>query len=210
MLLVATQKKLVPDLNINYLLYPTPYFLNSTNFDKNNQMKNSMNSTRHDIFYKNQRINYDIMVTKKDNKFVPDGNSWSFDTKNRDTFEKNQKEVELLNVNTGPNIKYIDDAVSYINLYYKTNYGLCEKDNFIYPISRKDALKWLGDFMDRKILKFGKYEDAISSKIIFGYHSVLSPLTNIGLITPIDIIDVVKNYKKNIESKEGFVRQVMG
>jgi deoxyribodipyrimidine photolyase-related protein len=210
MLQMLSIKKLIPNLNIQYFLYPSPYFLNSSNFNKNESMENSMNSIRHDIFYKNQRINYDIMVSKIKNKIVPDGNSWSFDTENRNPFEKSQKEIELLNVDNKLNDKYINEAINYVNANYKENYGLCEKINFIYPISRVDALKWLDDFVARKLSKFGKYEDAISSKIIFGYHSVLSPLTNVGLITPVDIVEKIKNNKQSISSKEGFIRQVIG
>ena len=203
-------KKLIPKLIIEYFLYPTPYFLNSSNFDKNNEMENSINSIRHNVFYQKQRVNYNIMVTITKNKIIPEGNSWSFDAENRSPFEKSQKEIKLLNMDTRSNEKYIDDAINYVNTYYKENYGLCEKINFIYPISRVDALKWLDDFIIRKLSKFGKYEDAISSKIMFGYHSVLSPMTNIGLITPIDIIDKIKNNKLSISSKEGFIRQVIG
>ena len=210
MLELLTNKKLIPNLEIDYLMYPSPYFLNSSNFDKNNIMVNSLNTIRHDTFYKKQRINYNIMINKIDDKIIPEGNTWSFDTENRSPFEKTQSEIQLLNIKNKLNDDYCNKAIEYINLNYKNNYGLCEKENFIYPITREDALKWLNDFIKRKLIKFGKYEDAISSKIIFGYHSVLSPLTNIGLITPEDIINKIKNYKQNISSKEGFIRQVIG
>ena len=203
-------KKLIPNLNIEYALFPSPYFLNSSNFDKNNKIEETLSSIRHDSFYKNQRITYNIMVNKVNNKFIPEGGSWSFDTENRSSFEKSQKEVDLLTVNTGNKIQYINEAINYVNDNYSKNYGECEKDNFIYPISRIDALKWLDNFINRKLDKFGKYEDGIKSDIVFGFHSVLSPITNIGLITPQDIITRVKEYKTNYASKEGFIRQVIG
>jgi deoxyribodipyrimidine photolyase-related protein len=204
---LVINKKLIPNLDIEYLLFPSPYFLNSSNFDKNDKIKESLTTIRHDQFYKLQRINYKIMI-KSNNK--PEGDSWSFDTENRSTFEKSQKELDLLKVNAGNKNNYIDEAIKYIDDNYSKNYGLCEKENFIYPISRTDALKWLDDFIDRKFEKFGKYEDGIKSDIVFGFHSALSPLTNIGLITPLDIITKVKEHKTNIASKEGFIRQVIG
>lgn len=204
---LVMNKKIIPDFDIEYLLFPSPYFLNSSNFDKNNQIAQSLNTVRHDSFYKSQRINYKIMI-KSNNK--PEGDSWSFDTENRSSFEKSQKELDLIKVNTGTKIKYIDDAIQYVNTNYSKHYGICEKDNFIYPINKPDAIKWLNDFIDRKLAKFGKYEDGIKSDIVFGYHSVLSPLTNIGLITPLDIIAKVKEHKTNIASKEGFIRQIIG
>jgi deoxyribodipyrimidine photolyase-related protein len=195
--------KLIP--NIKYVMFPSPYFLNSSTFNKNNEIEETLTTIRHDLFYKNQRITYDIMV--KNNK--PEGGSWSFDTENRSPYTKTQTEINLLKVNIGKN-SYIDEAIEYVNHNYSKNYGICEKENFIYPISRTDALKWLDDFIKRKLGLFGKFEDAIKSNVIFGYHSVLSPLTNIGLITPRDIIDTVEDYKKNIASKEGFIRQIIG
>lgn len=206
---LLNSQKIIPSLQIKYIIFPSPYFLNSSNFEKNNEMEESLTTTRHDIFYKNQRINYDIMVKKTNNKVTPEGGSWSYDTENRSPFEKSQKEIDLLKVNSN-NTKYVTEAIEYVKKNYSKHYGLCEEGNFIYPISRNDALKWLDDFIKRKLNLFGKFEDAIKSDIIFGYHSVLSPLTNIGLITPRDIIDAVDNYKKNISSKEGFIRQIIG
>lgn len=203
------QKKLINSLNIDYILFPSPYFLNSTNFNKNNEIQNKLTSIRHDNFYKNQRITYDIMIKNNNDKITPDGGSWSFDKENRKPYEKTQKEIELLNFNNKNN-KYIIEAINYIETNYPNNYGSCIIDNFIYPISKKDCFNWLDDFIDRKLNNFGKYEDALSSKIKFGYHSLLSSILNIGLIVPYDVLEKVKNYKKNIASKEGFIRQIFG
>jgi deoxyribodipyrimidine photolyase-related protein len=202
-------KKLIPKTNFEFIIFPSPYFLNSTSFEKIQEIEDTLTTTRHDLFYKSQRIKYDIMVKKTNNKITPEGNSWSFDTENRKPFEKNQEEIELLKINKNKK-EYITEAINYINKNFNKHYGLCEEENFIYPISRTDALKWIDDFILRKLNNFGKYEDAFSSKVIFGYHSVLSPLTNIGIITPRDILNKVENYKKNIASKEGFIRQLIG
>ena len=201
--------ELLPKNNLEHLIFPSPYFLNSTNFNKNNEIMETLNSTRHNLFYKNQRIKYDIMIKNVNGKIEPDGGIWSFDTENRYPFEKTQKEIEPMNVNIKKD-KYINEAIKYINSNYSSHYGLCEKENFIYPISRIDALKWLDDFVKRKLDKFGKYEDAIKSNVVFGYHSVLSPILNIGLITTQDVLNKVEDYKKNIASKEGFIRQIIG
>jgi len=187
--------------NFDLEFISSPYFLNKDNEIIKKEINNNF---RHDIFYKNQRIKYNIMVDKN-NK--PIGNKWSFDTENREKFPKNQKELNILTFN---NSKYIIDAINYINSNFKNHYGNLIKDNFIYGINRQNALKLLKDFVKRKLDNFGKYEDALSSNIKFGYHSVLSPYTNIGLITPEDIIEEVRNYKKNLASKEGFIRQVIG
>ena len=63
-----------------------------------------------------------------------------------------------------------------------------------------------------KINLFGDYEDAVSKKSNILFHSALSPLINIGLITPGEIIDKVKKVenKIRINSLEGYVRQIIG
>lgn len=211
-LINSNQIDLNIDLLVENLIFPTPYFLNSTKFDKNSNISKELKTIRHDSFYKYQRINYDIMVIKKSNgKIEPEGSYWSFDKENRKPYESTQTEPKILKFNNSKRNKYLAEANNYVKKNFSNHYG-CElqTDNFIYPINRIESLKWLEHFILNKLENFGKYEDALSSKIKFGFHSILSPLTNVGLITPIDIINCVKNYKKNIASKEGFIRQIIG
>ena len=101
------------------------------------------------------------------------------------------------------------------NPEFEKNYGDPPTDtSFIYPINHKEAAKWLNDFIRYKLANFGRYEDAMSSTIQFGYHSLLSALTNVGLTTPAQIIDEVTKARTHttipIASVEGFIRQVIG
>ena len=188
-------------------IYDTPYFLNS--IDDNIEIKNKMKSIRHDLFYKNQRIKYDLLIDNNDNNSEkPLFGKWSFDELNRNKFPANITEPIEYKINTDKYTKY---AIKYVEKHYKDNYG--EIKHFIYPISRKSSLLWLKQFIKHKLLDFGEYEDAMSDKIKFGYHSLLSPILNIGLITPHDIIKLIKKIKitkKNVASIEGFVRQIIG
>lgn len=85
---------------VEKLVFPSPYFLNSTNFDKNKKINDELGGLRHDLFYKSQRIEYNIMVkkSKSGSNYIPDGLKWSFDTENRSPFEKTQKEPANLNL----------------------------------------------------------------------------------------------------------------
>ena len=195
---------------IEKLIFPSPYFLNSSKPNINQEIYNNLGGLRHDLFYKSQRIKFNIMVKKNGDKYIPEGSKWSFDIENRKSFEKNQVEPPILNLKSNSRNKYLNEAVEYINKNFSHHYGLSDLNNFIYPINKKEALEWLKYFISNKLDNFGKYEDALSSKIKFGFHSVLSPLTNIGLITPLDIIEHVRDYNKNMASKEGFLRQVIG
>ena len=198
---------------VEKILFPTPYFLNSTKFDTNQQINKSLNVLRHDAFYKFQRIKYNIMVQKdkKSGKYIPEGLTWSFDTANRQKFPNSlQIEPKNLILKSKKRQEYLEEASVYVEKNFSHHYGLINLDQFIYPINQNESIEWLKYFISNKLDNFGKYEDAMSSKIKFGFHSVLSPLTNIGLITPTDIIEHVVLYKNNIASKEGFLRQIIG
>ena len=86
--------------------------------------------------------------------------------------------------------------------------------NFWLGSSRKDALKVIDVFINKKITNFGDYEDAVKKNDPFLFHSILSPYLNIGLITPKEILKKIlnANQKKQIplNSLEGFIRQIIG
>ena len=75
-------------------------------------------------------------------------------------------------------------------------------------------MKWLDVFLKERFNLFGDYEDALHDKEVFLFHSLLSPLLNIGLLTPEEVINKSIDYaKKNnipINSLEGFIRQIIG
>ena len=57
-------------------------------------------------------------------------------------------------------------------------------------------------------------EDAMKKAEPFLFHSVLSPLINLGLLTTTDVLDrVLEAYEKDqapLNSVEGFIRQILG
>lgn len=168
---------------------------------------NKTNKYYHDKFYKFQRKRLNILIDN--NK--PTGGKWSYDNMNRDSLTKDitiPKQPKKIKSN------YITEAIKYVNKNFKDNYGSME--NFIYPIDRKSSLSHLKKFLKYKLNNYGKYQDAVDSEYPFVFHSILSPMMNIGLITDMDVINISnKYYLKNkdnvpINSYEGFIRQVIG
>ena len=109
--------------------------------------------------------------------------------------------------------KYIEDAKKYIDKHFKNNCGNLDKENdFIYPITRAGSLKWLEHFIKNKIKNYGNYQDYIDKNNRHLCHSLLSALINIGLINPIDIINILERERKTrdipMNSYEGFIRQL--
>lgn len=193
--------------NKKLIIYDTPLFL-ETRQDLEEYRNNYTNKKKyyHDnSFYKWQRKRLNILMGD-DNK--PILNKWSFDKENRKPYDKNYKESKILTYEN----EYINEAKKYVNKHFPDNFGLI--DNFYYPITHKETYNHLKNFIKNKLETFGKYQDGISDNVIFGSHSVLSPMLNIGLITPKQVIDeTIKYYKKNkneISSIEAFIRQVIG
>ena len=196
------KNKLIILDNINFLIS-----INELDDIKNKIYKN--NKYYHDIFYKYQRIKLNILM--KSNK--PVGNKWSFDSENRLSLPKNFSD-EKTEINKIIKNKYTKEAIKYINKYFPDNYGSLEY--FIYPIDTKSSKTWLNKFLENKLINFGKYQDAVSEQEPFLYHSIISPMMNIGLITDIDVVKISYEYyieNQNIisiESFEGFIRQIIG
>jgi len=160
----------------------------------------------HSSFYSWQRKRLGILMA--DDK--PLGGSWSFDKENRLPFPKNFN-LDMKTVNNDSS--FVVDAKNYVNKHFSGNPGSTE---FYLPITFLDVKKYFKSFLNNRLEYFGPYEDAVDKTIVFGSHSVLSPIINIGLITPREIVDkTIKYYEKNkenikLQSVEAFVRQIIG
>ena len=183
----------------------TPYFLNSINnvADFFNNRKTYFQTD----FYTWQRKERKILL-EKDGK--PVGGKWTYDAENRMKFPKKEIVPELPVMKED---KYLIEANAYAQKYFSNHVGnINEAPLFVYTF--KDAENWLDDFLQNRFEKFGIYEDAIVAKETVLYHSVLSPMLNIGLLTPKQIVDkaISIGQEKNIplNSLEGFIRQIIG
>jgi deoxyribodipyrimidine photolyase-related protein len=189
----------------------TPLFIETVEDLKEYNKNIKKNHYVHDAsFYRWQRRKLNVLM--KDNKPLYD--KWSFDRENREPFDENYDEPKNPKINSN---KYVSDAKKYVSKYFNDNFG--ETENFIYPVTFKEAKKLLSDFIKNKLSTFGKYEDAVSKDITFGSHSILSSSLNIGIITPRYVLDEVMNHfeemtsaekKSNINNIEAFVRQLIG
>jgi deoxyribodipyrimidine photolyase-related protein len=184
--------------------YPTPNFLNTPGgvkayFDK----KKTYFQTD---FYVWQRKQRHILV---DAGGQPAGGQWSFDAANRLRYPKKHKPPLLT---FPPENEHLAEARKYVDIHYTDNVG--SAGDFIYPVDHGEAEKWLEEFLLKRFSQFGIYEDAIVASEHFLHHSVLTPVLNIGLLSPGEVIAkalaVAAPQAIPINSLEGFIRQVMG
>ncbi len=185
--------------------HPTPLFLTSSNeIAAYFKTKKRMFQTD---FYKHQRLSRDILLEKQQK---PVGGKWTYDDENRLKYPKGKTPPKIVFLN--PNTFY-SEAVIYTQKYFPDNYGKLNTD-FIYPTTYTESKSWLNDFFKSRFSEFGAYEDAIVMNENILHHSVLTPMLNIGLLTPKFIIDEALLYASNQEiplnSLEGFIRQIIG
>ena len=158
-------------------------------------------------FYTWQRKQRSILLEKEGK---PLGGKWTYDAENRAKFPK--KEIVPV-LPLPPQNEYLKEAQQYVAKHFASNYGY-ENTTPLFAINFMDTEKWLDEFLNNRFEKFGIYEDAIVTKESVLHHSVLSPMLNIGLLTPQQIIDkaLTIGMQKNIplNSLEGFIRQIMG
>ncbi len=179
----------------------SPMFLNSRD-----EFKNYLSKTKKPFmanFYKIVRAKTDILM--ENNK--PKGGKWSFDEDNRKKLPKDIKIPEMIKAKETKHTKVLKQE---INKIFKNHPG--EVDNFWLPTTYDDAVKWLDYFIIKKFNLFGDYEDAVDTNNNFLFHSVLSPMINLGLLTPELIIERVRKVENKIKinSYEGYIRQIIG
>ncbi|MDC0255574.1 cryptochrome/photolyase family protein, partial [Bacteriovoracales bacterium] len=199
-------KKLIKKYKLKENIINSPMFLSSREEFKD--YLDSVNKPLMGNFYIKQRKKFNILL---DSKAKPIGGKWSLDLENRKKLPKN--------INFPPLNKF---SISKDNGFYKDK-ALIQRlfpdspgslDDYWLPTDPKDAQSILNFFIQHKLENFGSYQDSLTTKNDFVFHSLLSPYLNIGLITPKDIIDkVLKSHKSKafpLNSVEGFIRQIVG
>ena len=191
--------------NIQIETYENPLFINN-NDDLNTFFRTDKKKFFQTAFYKQQRIKMDIMMISD----KPEGGKWTYDDQNREKYPKDK---------TPPKIDFPEknqlyfESIDYVNKNFGDNFGLIN-DEILYPYDFNTANKWLDNFLKTRFYEFGPYEDAVLKEKSILNHSVLSPLINVGLINPRDLIKKILSfyYENNIpiNSTEGFIRQIIG
>ena len=195
-------KSFLKKKNINFNEIKSPMFLTSRE-----EFKEYLSKTKKPFmanFYKINRSKLNILMNKDG---TPKGGKWSFDEDNR---KKLPNSVPIPKPLKFKNTKHTDSLKKFIEINFKSHPGSTNK--FWLPTTRDQGNKVLDDFLKNKINLFGDYEDAVSKKSNVLFHSTLSPLINVGLITPIEILEKIKKIqnKVKINSLEGYIRQIIG
>jgi deoxyribodipyrimidine photolyase-related protein len=157
-------------------------------------------------FYEQRRRELDVLM---DGDGRPVGGKFSFDDENRESLPQDVVIPKLPKVN--PNTVMVDVG-NLVSRLFPEHPG--SVSDFWLPVTLKDSQLWLDDFLEKRLGDFGRYEDAMTNRDVALFHSVLSPMMNLGLLTPDDVLrralSVAKKRNVALNSLEGFIRQVIG
>ncbi len=183
-------------------LLPSPNFLNS-----DTSLLGNRKPFFQTAFYTQQRKDRGILI---DEEGKPVGGQWTYDTENRKKIPKNTF-IPAPFPGAVPNT-YINEAVNYVSQHFPDNPGSSGMpfSGAYYPVTHADAQAALELFLRERMHLFGDYEDAIKAQEKTLFHSILSPLINVGLLNPAHVVARVAASHGPLNSVEGFIRQVLG
>ena len=143
----------------------------------------------------------------------PVGDRWNFDEENRKTFRDWTKAGRpVAEVRTEKPDQITKEVMALVGKEFGGNPGSAE--GFWLPVDRVGALRWLDHFVATRLTGFGPWEDLMVEGDALLFHAVISPLLNLGLLTPRECLDrAIAAYEKGkapLASVEGFVRQIAG
>lgn len=184
------------------IAYESPLFI----LPKTEAIERYQKSKRHMArFYQRMRTRLNILI---ETDGAPVGGAWSYDSENRQKLPKN---ITLPAEPIFYSDQQVEAAQAWLQNQPGTWYG---EDHFWLPYTHEGARQYLELFLSERLAAFGPYEDAIDSSQTRLFHSTLSPLINIGLITPTEVVSAALTYAKEkdipLPSLEGFIRQIIG
>ncbi len=191
-------------LGVAWTRHPTPGFLTPRS-----EFEAYLRSTKKPFmktFYERQRRRLEILM---DPDGDPEGGQFSFDEDNRESLPDDVKIPKRHFADPDP---VTLEVIRLVASRFSDHPG--KASEFALPTTRAGAREWLAEFIAHRLREFGPYEDALSSRDPFLFHSLLTPFLNTGLLEPGEVVTAVlaawKKRKLPLNSIEGFIRQVIG
>lgn len=192
-------------LLLNHKVVDTEHFL--TTRDELENYFLGKKSLLMENFYRYIRRKWHILIQED----KPVGDRWNFDSENRKALPKDHTAIEHLLFNED-----VSSIVDMLKRHDINTIGSIDKDNFIWPTSRKKSRELLEYFVTKLLPEFGNYQDAMIDDDPFIYHSRLSFCLNSKMLHPLEVVNrAVEHWQANqdhitLSQIEGFVRQIIG
>jgi deoxyribodipyrimidine photolyase-related protein len=200
--------RLARKIGVKIEILPTNQFLvTESDFQKWAEDKNHLLMENH---YRRVRKKLKLLV---DRDGEPTGGAWNFDADNRET---HAAFVRRRVVVPPPPVATPDAITRKVMALVKNEFPERpgHADRFWLPVTREESLAWLKDFIAHRLENFGPWEDLMVAGSPVLFHSVLTPMLNIGLLSPRECVQAaIEAYdagRVSLASVEGFVRQIAG
>ncbi|MCU0393331.1 MAG: cryptochrome/photolyase family protein [Thermoflexibacter sp.] len=158
-------------------------------------------------FYRYMRKKHQLLMENGE----PIGGKWNFDSENRKKFDR---KIPVPNPPIFENeVEEIYQTIQKMNV--KT-IGNIDLDNFEWAVTRQQGLVLLDFFLKNCLKYFGTYQDAMDTHFPYLFHSRLSFVMNVKLLSPLEVVRASLDYWQehdseiNIAQIEGFLRQIIG
>lgn len=161
-----------------------------------------------EFFYRRMRKKFDLLMQLDQ----PEGGQWNFDKNNR----KKWKGTPTIPEPFYPKANDLEALKEMIENAGIKTIGSFDKNQFLYPLSRTQALEQLDYFCRYLLVHFGDYQDALHTDEVNLFHSRISFALNAKIIRPLEVVQTVITYYREhsddieLSQVEGFVRQIIG
>lgn len=156
---------------------------------------------RMDRFYQHMRKKSGVLMENG----KPLGGKYSFDAENRKPWNGTP---EAANPPHFASNKIKDEVVSLIHSKFSHHPGVLTPERV--PTTKEDALHMWAWAKDSCMESFGPYEDAMSTLSRNLFHTRVSALLHIHRLLPRTLVKEAEELDVPLNSKEGFIRQVLG
>ena len=207
---LAMLKRVRDATGIPLCILPDDHFL--TTSDEFGAWASNRAALTMEFFYREQRRKTGYLMEGTGKSAKPAGGEWNFDKENRLPFGKQGPSPR-----PRPPLSFKPDETTRAVLAAVARVlpdlpGAV--DSFAWPVTRKQALAALDDFITHRLARFGPFEDAMWSSEPTLYHSTLSSSLNLKLLNPRECceqaIAAYRAGKAPLQSVEAFVRQIIG
>jgi deoxyribodipyrimidine photolyase-related protein len=198
-------KSIADDLPCEVQHYDTEHFYTSR--DDFSQYFEGKSSFLMENFYRHMRKSENVLMSDSE----PLGGEWNYDAENRKKFPKKESVPEKYEAP-----KEVEAIIDVLESLGVETMGTIDTSKFNWPISRAEGEESLQFFLDHLLPKFGTYQDAMTERSDFLFHSRLSFLMNSKILSPREVVEKTEAYyleheeEIDISNVEGFIRQILG